>query len=447
MRNITPALLELRQHYESRSTTVQSQSQGSEVSELLQHVDALLLSELIRTQESDAFPAQLAPQNLSALPSAPPAVSPESTTPSRAKSESIAKVEPSQKATSDRTPRQLQPAYEGLTRNDAITQALQTTAGQEMTTDSLITELFGSLSTSEQKAEAKRLYTLLYNGEKKGLWQKGKAPRSYLVSKAKATKSNQPTTEASKAITPTESTPEPQALSTASTNSRGSLELLPEFEGMSKLTAITKVLSEQPGQVLHQDTIFDKLYGEQSAAVVQGEIKKLRASLFQGVNRGLWQKAPKQPSSYLVKAAKSRKAKDTPERPSAAPVQAETEVTAKVPSTKKPGRPPGLSSKSKAVQTATKATSAKSSRGREQVLSLPSEFEGLSKIEAVEKVLGEHPGSIVHMNDIIDRLYGELTGAELKAEKDRIKDVMTRGVKRGLWSRAEGVASSYVVNG
>ena len=438
MRNITPALLELRQHYESRSTTVQSQSQGSEVSELLQHVDALLLSELIRTQESDALPAQLAPQNLSALPSAPPAVSPKSTTPSRAESESIAKVEPSQKATSDRTPRQLQPAYEGLTRNDAITQALQTTAGQEMTTDSLITELFGSLSISEQKAEAKRLYTLLYNGEKKGLWQKGKAPRSYLVSKAKATKSNQPTTEASKAITPTESTPEPQALSTASTNSRGSLELLPEFEGMSKLTAITKVLSEQAGQVLHQDTIFAKLYGEQSPAVVQAETKKLRASLFQGVNRGLWQKAPKQPSSYLVKAAESREAKDTAERFSS-PVQSEVEVMAKVPSTKKPGRPPGLSSKSKPAQ-----TPAKASRGREQVLSLPAEFEGLSKIEAVSKVLSKKPGIIMHIEDIIERFYGELPKDELKAEKDRMKDVMTRGVKRGLWSKASGVPSSFV---
>ena len=68
---------------------------------------------------------------------------------------------------------------------------------------------------------------------------------------------------------------------------------------------------------------------------------------------------------------------------------------AKAPSTKKPGRPPGLPSKSKPVQTAPKATSAKASRGREQVLSLPSEFEGLSKIEAVEKVLGEHPGTVV----------------------------------------------------
>ena len=60
MRNITPALLELRQHYESRSITTLSKSQGIDVSELLQHIDDLLLGELIRTQDLDVPPAQLA---------------------------------------------------------------------------------------------------------------------------------------------------------------------------------------------------------------------------------------------------------------------------------------------------------------------------------------------------------------------------------------------------
>ena len=293
MSNPTAVLLELRQHYQS--IVAQAQQQVAEATAQLKEIDVKILSGLVQEQGRPA------------LTSAPVALAPAPTSiPTTASTDTPSQLKASP---GDRTPRQLQPAYKGLTRNDAITQALQTTAGQEMTTDSLITELFGSLSTSEQKAEAKRLYTLLYNGEKKGLWQKGKAPRSYLVSKAKATKSNQQTTEASKEITPTASAPQPEALSTRSANSRGSLELLPEFEGVSKLTAITKVLREQPGQVLHQDTIFDKLYGEQSPAVVQGEIKKLRASLFQGMNRGLWQKAPKQPSSYLVKAAESRKAK------------------------------------------------------------------------------------------------------------------------------------------
>ena len=439
MRNITPALLELRQHYESRSTTAQSQSQGTDVSELLQHIDALLLSELIRTQESDAFPAQLSPQNPPTLPSAPPTVSTESATPSKTDSESITKVKSPPEKTSDRTPRELQPAYAGLKRFDAITQALQKTPGQEVTTNRLIEELFGSLSPSEQKSEQKRLNTLLYNGEKKGLWQKGTAPSSYRIGKATATK-----TAPKPTVDPTASTSEPPAPKQPSSMTRtGQLQLLSEFEGMSKLAAISKVLTDQAGQVLHQDSIIELLYGELSPEVLKAETKKLRASLFQGASRGLWDKAPNQPSSYLVKAPKGRKAKPTEASASAAPESLESSsVKAETPAAK-PGRKPGRPKTEKAAVIQPK----QASRGREQVLSLPAEFEGLSKIESVSKVLSERPGTATHIEDIIKRFYGELSKDELKAEKDRMKDVMTRGVKRGLWSKASGIPSSFVDNG
>ena len=439
MRNITPALLELRQHYESRSTTAQSQSQGTDVSELLQHIDDLLLSELIRTQDLNVFQAQLAAQNPPALPSAPPAVFSEFVTPSRAESESIAKVEPSQEKTSDRTPRELQPAYAGLKRFEAITQALQKTPGQEVTTNRLIEELFGSLSPSEQKSEQKRLNTLLYNGEKKGLWQKGKAPSTYRVGKTTAAKTAPKPTD-----DPTVSTSEPPAPTQFGATTRaGQLQLLPEFEGMSKLAAISEVLSDHAGQVLHQDRIIELLYGELNPEVFKAETRKLRSSLFQGANKGLWDKAPNQPSNYLVKASKSRKAKPTEASESAAPELPETPSTKAETASAKLGRKQSKPKTEKAAVSKPK----QASRGREQVLSLPDEFEGLSKIEAVSKVLTDQSGTVMHIEDIIERLYGELPKAELKAEKDRMKDVMTRGVKRGLWSRASGIPSSFVVKG
>ena len=446
MRNITPALLELRRHYESRSITPPSNSQGTDVSELLQHIDALLLSELTRTQGLDVLPAQLAPQELPALPSASTTASSEAVaTPNI---DTIPESEPLQQTTSDRTPRELQPAYAGLKRLEVIAQALQTTPGQDMTTESLIEELFGNLSPSEQKSERKRLNTLLYTGEKKGLWQKGKAPSSYRIGKTTAAKTaSKPTAE------PTESTskttvPE-QSSSTASKASAtpparpGQLQLLPEFEGMSKLTAISKVLSDHAGQVLHQDSIIKLLYGELSPEVLKAETRKLRSSLFQGANKGLWDKAPKQLSSYLVKASKSRKAKPTEAIESAAPELPETPSTKAETASAKLGRKQSKPKTEKAAVSKPK----QASRGREQVLSLPTEFEGLSKIEAVSKVLADQSGTVMHIEDIIERLYGELPKAELKAEKDRMKDVMIRGVKRGLWSRASGIPSSFVVKG
>ena len=436
MRNITPALLELRRHYESRSITPPSNSQGTDVSELLQHIDALLLSELTRTRGLDVLPAQLAPQKLPALPSASTTVSSEAVaTPSI---DPIPESEPLQQTTSDRTPRELQPAYAGLKRFEAISQALQKTPGQEVITNRLIEELFGSLSPSEQKLEQKRLNTLLYNGEKKGLWQKGTAPSSYQISKTSATKTApKPTAE------PTTSTSEPLASKQSSPTTRaGQLQLLPEFEGMSKLAAISKVLLDHAGQVLHQDSIIELLYGELSPEVLKAETKKLRASLFQGANKGLWDRAPKQPSSYLVKVSKSRKAKPTEARESATSESPVTPSASSKTSAAKSGRKPRRPKTERASVSKPK----QASRGREQVLSLPDEFEGLSKIEAVSKVLAEQSGTVMHIEDIIERVYGELPKAELKAEKDRMKDVMTRGVKRGLWSRASGVPSSFVVN-
>jgi hypothetical protein len=84
------------------------------------------------------------------------------------------------------------------------------------------------------------------------------------------------------------------------------------------------------------------------------------------------------------------------------------------------------------------------SRGRTQVLSLPKKYMGLSKIDAVAKLLEENSGTVMHIEDIIQALYGKLPRAEHQAERVRMKDVMTRGMKRNLWRKAQGVPSSIV---
>ena len=119
-----------------------------------------------------------------------------------------------------------------------------------------------------------------------------------MVDKSKGIGNSQPTTD----------TLEPKA-SAPKNSGGGSLALLPEFEGMNKLEAISKVLNAQSGHALHQDSIIQLLYGDLSPEVLKGETRKLRLSLFQCVGKGLWQKAPNQPSSYLVKGANARKSK------------------------------------------------------------------------------------------------------------------------------------------
>ena len=89
---------------------------------------------------------------------------------------------------------------------------------------------------------------------------------------------------------------------TRRSQSRESLSLLPEYKGLTKLEAISKVLSAQPGKILHQDEIIALLYGELSAEQLYLESRRMRASLFQGLRKQLWQRAAEQSSSYVFVA-------------------------------------------------------------------------------------------------------------------------------------------------
>jgi hypothetical protein len=259
-----------------------------------------------------------------------------------------------------------------------------------------------------------------------------------------ANDSSEPKVSATKARkTKAKAVTKPQATK-ARSSGRESFPLLPAYQGMTKLEAIGQILSEQSGHVLHQDTIIQLLYGDLSPEVLKVESRRMRASLFQGVTKGLWQRAPKQPSSYIA-SGNARKSKTTESENIAPKERAKTAKTSQpenepsaIPSTARAGR----KSKTAATEAATPKKS--SSRGREQVLSLPAEYAGLSKIDTVAKVLDENKGKVMHMDDIIEQLYGKLSGDDLKAEKVRMKDVMTRGVKRKLWRKAEGVPSSII---
>ena len=450
MSNTTDALIELRRHYEQ--IIAQSEFQVTQASAQLKRIDALLVDGLLQG-DTPPLSAVIEPEELPAISAALLSSGPVSPTDlesqqTESSPASTAKSAPAPEPTvSDRTPRPLRPDYEGLKRLEAIAKALQTTSGQDMKIDSLIQELFGTLSSADQKSERKRLNTLLYKGEKLGLWQKGSSPSSYRID-AQSFPSGSSGSKIETVSSKIEAAPKTKRTRSSKTGGRDSLPMLPQFEGMTKLEAISSVLGEQSGHVLHQDSIIQLLYGDLSPEVLSEETRRLRASLFQGVRKGLWQKAPKQPSSYIVKAKRGR-SKDT--ESSNGSMSGETSSSAdslsatSESSTSEPSPKNGRRTRSKALRS--QGSSKSASRGREQVLSLPAEFDGLSKIDAVSKVLSEHPGTVVHIEDIIEQFYGQLSKEELKAEKDRMKDVMTRGVKRGLWSRAAGIPSSFVVKG
>jgi hypothetical protein len=233
--------------------------------------------------------------------------------------------------------------------------------------------------------------------------------------------------------------------------SRVSLPFLPKYQGKKKLEAIGEVMQSYVGEVLHQDTIIQLLFGDLSPAALKTERLRMKTALLQGVKKGFWSKAPK-PSSYILKGskAKSEPTAASAAKPKAAP-KAETakRTTAPAKSATRPvrqgkapktARPAAKAEKPMAKRVPARGRAAKANQAPGQspriILPMHSDFTGLSKIEAVEKVMAEYAGKPVHIDTIIDRLFGTLSSAEAKAEKGRMKDVMNRGRDRKLWNKA-----------
>jgi hypothetical protein len=228
--------------------------------------------------------------------------------------------------------------------------------------------------------------------------------------------------------------------------SRISFQFLPAYQGKTKLEAIGTILKEHQGKMMHQDDIIQELYGELSPEAFKIERLRMRAALIQGMKKKLWQKAPIR-SSYILKASTQ----------ATTPAQPKTELKP-LPTNKVGGRGRAKRKSStaakKVLATAKNETALpkkpeiislqSKTLGAKIILPMHSDFDGLSKIDAVAKVMNETPGIVVNIDDIMERLFGQLSLADYRVEKARMKDVMNRGQGRGLWRQAEEPLSFIV---
>jgi hypothetical protein len=337
--SLTDSLIALKTQYE-RSLTNAS-TKASHLREQLSHVNALLLNQLL---QGNGVVPQLA-QSAAEVPVvetialAPAAEAPASDRPKLKASPSNSKAT-AEPTSGKRSTRSMLPAYRGLTRLEAISQLLQTTPGQDVTTDQVSEELFGKLSASDHKAERKSLSTQLYQGVVRKLWQKGTKTGTFLASASASSKSAESTTTA--------------PATTAA--KRKSLSLLPAYTELSKGDAIAQVITAASGEVLHHDTIIQTLYGDLSPEDFKEERIRIKTALLTGVRDGKWQKASV-PSSYFIKTtaagAKPKRPGRKPEptkEPKPEPVAEVASAPAKAKAAKlKSGRKPAVG-KAKASQ-------------------------------------------------------------------------------------------------
>lgn len=74
------------------------------------------------------------------------------------------------------------------------------------------------------------------------------------------------------------------------------------------------------------------------------------------------------------------------------------------------------------------------------------QYQHLSRSEAVEKLLQENIGSILHTDYIIRALYGDLDAEAVKVEKQRLYATLSKGVDRGLWDKVPDQLGCYTID-
>lgn len=74
------------------------------------------------------------------------------------------------------------------------------------------------------------------------------------------------------------------------------------------------------------------------------------------------------------------------------------------------------------------------------------QYEHLTKSEAVEQLLQENEGKVLHLNYIIRALYGELEPEDIAAEKPRMSDSLKKGIAKGLWDRVPDSPGYYTID-
>lgn len=77
---------------------------------------------------------------------------------------------------------------------------------------------------------------------------------------------------------------------------------------------------------------------------------------------------------------------------------------------------------------------------------LLAQYQHLTKSEAIENLLHEHSGTVLHVDYIIRALYGELPSEDITTEMPRIKDSLKKGVAKGLWDTVPDEAGCYTAD-
>ena len=186
-----------------------------------------------------------------------------------------------------------------------------------------------------------------------------------------------------------------------------------EYQHLTKIQAVEKLLRENQGKILTVEYIIWSLYGDMDVEAVKAEKPRIYDTLGQGMDKGMWEKVPDQPACYTYKLSLVEPKADS-----------ESTTTSRLPvsSRRRPSR-----------------------RGKSDDM-LP-RYNHLSLTAAVEVVVNEHPGEVITTEKVAKVLYGEdIDGRALIKAKDRIGKTLWGGATQGRWQRIPGRLGCYTLS-
>ncbi len=182
----------------------------------------------------------------------------------------------------------------------------------------------------------------------------------------------------------------------SSTSSDGvqGVEMLPNYQGMNGIDALSLLLTEHSGTVLHLDFIVRSLYGQLEPSLFKVIKNRVGSSLLMGVEQQLWARVADSPGCYTFDLSLVEPASP----------------------------PPAFRSSSGGLS----RRKTKSSFVKLPSLMLPP-YRRQSLKAALASLLESHPGKIYCIDDFIALLFGTVE----PSQKGRVRDAVVKGLSQG----------------
>ncbi|MBO1051640.1 MULTISPECIES: hypothetical protein [unclassified Dolichospermum] len=185
--------------------------------------------------------------------------------------------------------------------------------------------------------------------------------------------------------------------------------MLAQYENMTRMEALKKLLREYVGTVCHIDFIVRSLYGNLESTIFKVVKGRVQSSLTQGRESGYWSAIPNEPGCYTLDVN------------SLGPIQGK-----------------GISRSIKSTKTNKHFT-----RPQMKVVPMLAQFDGQFLIDALTLFLEQNAGRIFNVNEIVNGIYGHLDAEEVREVKNKVLNELSRGHRTGRFVRVPNQIGLY----